>query len=326
MTTVLIGSPAAKAEHIQRRFKDLGWEVRLAEFNRSTSEDDLSAALRGVGGVISRGEHYTRRVLQAADRLRVIARSGVGFDNLDVDAATERGIAVCTAIGCNDRTVADFAVMLMLAQTRRLIECHENLYGRGKFERPLGLDFFGQTVGIIGTGAIGKHVAWRVRAFDCPILAHDILKDQAFATITGMRYVPLETLLRESDVVTIHVPLNASTRHLIGERELGLMKPTAYLVNTARGPIIDQDALYKTLKDRRIAGAAVDVFRKEPLEPDSPLRSLDNVILTSHAAGGSAQAVARGAELAAENVVRVLQGRPPLSCVNPEVLARGGQG
>ena len=322
MTTILIGSPAAKAEHIQRRFKDAGWEVRLGEFGRGTTEDELIAALRGVEGVISRGEPYTRRVLEAADRLRVISRTGVGYDSIDMESATARGIVVCTSVGSNDRTVADYAVMLMLALARRLIENHTNLKGHGRFERLVSLDFYGKTVGVIGVGTIGKHVARRVRACDCAVLGSAIVRDTGFATLSGMRYVPLDTLLRESDFVTLHVPLDSSTRHMIGEREPRLMKPTASLVNTARGPVIDQDALYKTLQERRIAGAGLDVFRKEPLESDRSLRALDNVILTSHAAGPSAEAMARGAELASENVSRVLHGQPPLSCVKPEVLRR----
>ncbi len=320
MVVVLISSPSGKRPSVVSRFTELGWEVRQARLGPATPEAEVIDAVKDVDGVLAHIEPYTRRVIEGAPRLRILSRAGVGYDAIDVAAATEHRVAVCTSVGSNDKTVADYAVMLMLALARNLIPGHTTLYRDGSFDRPLGVDFFGKTVGIIGTGAIGKQVAQRVRGFDCRTLGYDVVQDAAFAEASGLRYVPLETLLRESDFVTIHLPLLAATHHLIGAEQLALMRPGAYLVNTARGPLVDEQALYAALTARQIAGAGVDVFEAEPLAPDSPLRELDNVILTPHNAGGTHEATERSGEMAADSIVRVLRGERPRSCVNPEVL------
>ncbi len=321
MTTVLLTHPSARQPSIRARFQELGWEVREPNLTETSTGDEMMQALRGVDGVIARVEPYSRATLESADRLRVISRVGVGYDAIDVEAATERGVVICTSVGSNHKTVADFAVTLMLMLARRLITCHENVVVRGGFERPLGIDFFGKTVGVIGTGAIGKQVIRRVQAFDCPVLGYDVVQDPDLVA-NGFPYVPLETLLRESDFVTLHLPYLASTYHLIGAAELALMRPSAYLVNTARGPLIDERALYQALKERRIAGAGLDVFEREPLTAENPLRALDNVLLTPHAAGSTKEAQTRSVALAMDNLILVLQGSPPRSCVNPSVLSR----
>jgi phosphoglycerate dehydrogenase-like enzyme len=321
MPTVLITSPSGKRDAVRARFAALGWTVREAELGPSTPEDQVSEALVEVDGVLAHIEPYTRRVIESAPQLKVLSRAGVGYDAIDVEAATERGVVVCTSVGSNDKTVADYAVMLMLALARRLIQGHASVVRDGRFERPLGVEFWGKTVGVVGTGAIGKQVIKRVRAFECPVLGYDVAQDPALAASDGFRYVPLETLLRESDFVTLHLPLLTPTRHIIGARELGLMKPTAFLVNTARGPLIDEAALHEALATRRIAGAGLDVFETEPLPASSPLRQLDNVLLTPHNAGGTSEATARSGEMAADSIIRVLQGERPASCVNPAVLA-----
>ncbi len=320
MVVVLISSPSGKRASVVGRFTDLGWEVRQARLGADTPEVEVIEAVRGVDGVLAHIEPYTRRVIEGAPRLRVLSRAGVGYDAIDVEAATEHRVAVCTSVGSNDRTVADYAVMLMLALARNLIPGHTTLHRDGRFDRPLGVDFFGKTVGIVGTGMIGKQVAQRVRGFDCPILGYDVVQDAAFAEASGLRYVPLETLLRASDFVTVHLPLLAPTHHLIGAEQLALMRPSAFLVNTARGPLVDEQALSAALARRTIAGAALDVFEAEPLTADSPLRALDNVILTPHNAGGTQEATERSGEMAADSIVRVLQGQRPRACVNPEVL------
>lgn len=320
MPTVLIASPSGKRQSVYDRYKALGWEMRVAELGASASEDQVIQALRGVDGVLAHIEHYTRRVLETTSQLRVISRAGVGYDAVDVQAATERGVAVCTTVGSNDKTVADYAVMLMLALARRLLEGHTAVHRDGGFDRPIGVDFFGKTVGIVGTGAIGKAVAKRVRGFDCRVLGYDVVQDPDLVAATGLAYVPLDTLLAEADFVTLHLPLLKPTHHLIGERELGLMKRTAYLVNTARGPLVDEEALHRALADQRIAGAGIDVFEVEPLSSASPLRTLSNVILTPHNAGGTREATERSGEMASESIIRILQGQAPLFCVNPQAL------
>jgi D-3-phosphoglycerate dehydrogenase/(S)-sulfolactate dehydrogenase len=177
-------------------------------------------------------------------------------------------------------------------------------------------------LGIVGLGTIGKEVAKRAKAFGMHILAHDLMTDQTFAERHGIAYVALEDLLRQSDFISIHCFLNEATRHLFNAERLALMKPTAYLINTARGGIVDTEALCQALQEKRIAGAGLDVFEVEPLQADSPLRALENVYLTPHAAGSSADARRLSGATAAQNLVRALNGQRPEGIVNPEVLAR----
>jgi phosphoglycerate dehydrogenase-like enzyme len=322
MTTVLISVVSAKVDPIIDRFRRRGWEVKLSDIGPQSTEDEVIAELMGVDATIATTEPYTRRVLESVDKLKIVARSGVGYDTIDVPAATERGIVVATTPGSNHKTVADYTVMAMLALTRKLLEAHRNVYTHRGFHRPTSHDFFGSTVGVIGTGAIGKQVIQRVSAFECTVLARDIVESPEIAALPNVTYVDLDGLLRGSDYVTVHVPSTPETRHLIGEEEMSLMRPTAFLINSARGPLVDEEAAFRAVRDKRIAGAALDVFEFEPLRPDSPLHDVEDVILTPHIAGVTVEASDRANVMAAESIVRVLSGEPPLSCVNPEVLNR----
>jgi D-3-phosphoglycerate dehydrogenase len=320
---VLITSPLIKVagEAALAPLQRLGCELRFDSFPPSRSEDELIEALQGVDAVVASTEPYTKRVLEAAPRLKVISRTGVGYDAIDLGAATACGIAVCTTVGSNDSTVADFAVMLMLALSRELFRGHAEV-ASGGWTRPFGHDFFGSTVGIVGLGTIGKRLVERLIGFQCHLLAYDVYRDEAFARERGLRYVELPDLLRESDFVTLHAPLVPATRGLIGERELRLMKPTANLVNTARGPLIQEQALHRALKERWIAGAGIDVFEQEP-PVGSPLLdpTLDNIILAPHMAGITDESSRRSALMACETVSHLLGGDAPLhQVVNPEVL------
>lgn len=314
MPTVLISSPAVKqaGEQSTDSLQRMGCELRWESFWPARPEDELIRALRDVDGVVASIEAYTPGVIESAERLKVISRTGVGYDAVDVDAATARGVAVCTTVGSNDSTVADFAMTLMLALSRELFRGHAEVL-RGGWNRPLARDFFGATVGIVGLGGIGKRLVHRLRGFEARILAYDIFRDEAFASQNAVRYVELDDLLREADHVSVHAPLLASTRGMIGERELRLMKPTAYLVNTARGPLIQEQALHQALKERWIAGAGIDVFENEP-PVGSPLLdpSLDNLILGPHMAGVTRESNARSARMACENVAHILGGDAPL--------------
>jgi phosphoglycerate dehydrogenase-like enzyme len=323
--TVLIASPAVgqAGEHTTAPLQHLGAELRREAFWPARPEDELVQALRDVDAVVASIEAYTARVLNSAPRLKVISRTGVGYDAIDVDTATMRGIAICTTVGSNDETVADFAMTLMLALSRELLRGHAEVVAGG-WNRPLGQDFFGSTVGIIGLGDIGKKLARRLSGFQTTILAHDVARDEAFASEHNVRYVELDDLLRESDFVSIHAPLLPSTRGMIGERQLRLMKPTAYLVNTARGALIDEHALYRGLKERWIGGAGIDVFAQEPAA-NSPLLdpSLDNILLAPHMAGVTRESNERAARMACESVAHILGGDAPLHhVVNPHVLRR----
>lgn len=297
-----------------------GFEPVFQKSSPAWSIEQVVATLDGMPGVIASTEQYNDEVFSRAPNLRVISRTGVGYDAVDVDAANRHGVAVMTTPGANDRTVADFAMTLILALARNLMEADRNLR-EGRWVRPPAVDMRDKTLGIIGTGAIGKHVARRAHGFECRILASDLVQDQDFAARYGVEYVPLDRLLAESDFVTIHAPLMAQTHHLIGERQLRAMKSTACLVNTARGPLVDEQALLQALQEGWIAAAGLDVFETEP-PWGSPLLELENVIVSPHCAGISAESGRAMSRIACQNLVAVLNGEPPIFCVNPSVLQR----
>ena len=308
-------------DDVDRRLREAGFETTHHPLTGKRSEEELIALLQGVDGAIVSVDPFTARVLDAAPQLKVISRTGVGYDAIDVNAATARGVMVTTTPGVNRDAVADLAFALILCCARKL---PENLaeVRRGGWKRHEGVDLAGKTLGIIGLGTIGKEVAQRAKAFKMRIVAYDVAQELPFAEATGIAYVPLAELLRRSDFVSIHCFLNETTRHLINAERLALMKPTAYLVNTARGGLVDTQALCRALREKRLAGAALDVMEEEPLPADSPLRAFDNVYLTPHAAGSTADARVRSGSVAAENLIRGLRGERPEGIVNPEVLAR----
>jgi D-3-phosphoglycerate dehydrogenase/(S)-sulfolactate dehydrogenase len=319
---VLITSVFLKpGDDVDRYLAAQGMDVIHRPWHGGRTEEELIGLLEGIDGAIVSTDPFTARVIQAADRLKVISRTGVGYDAVDVPAATKRGVMVTTTPGVNRHAVADWALALILCCARNVPENLAEVQ-RGAWVRYEGMDLDGKTLGVVGLGTIGKEVAKRAKAFGMRLLAFDPVQDPAFAAAQGIAYVPLEDLLRESDFVTIHCFLNAATRHLFNAERLALMKPTAYLINTARGGIVDAAALYQALRDKRLAGAGLDVFEGEPLAEGSPLRGLPNVYLSPHCAGATADARARSGSMAAENLVRGLRGERPEGIVNPEVLGR----
>ncbi len=264
-------------------------------------------------------------VMDAAPKLRIISQYAVGYDNIDVKAATERGIYVTNTPGVLTETVADFTMALMMAIARRIVEADKYIR-QGKWKvgwHPLyflGTDLYGATLGIVGLGRIGSAVARRAKGFNMKILYYDVFRREDLEKELGIKYVDLETLLKESDFVTLHVPLTPNTKDLIGEKELKLMNPTAYLVNTSRGKVIDEKALVKALKEGWIAGAALDVFYEEPTPPDNPLLELDNVVVAPHIASASLETRSRMAEIVAENLIVFKEGKKPPTLVNPDVM------
>jgi D-3-phosphoglycerate dehydrogenase len=284
---------------------------------------DLHDALLEADGAICRsGVKITAEALEGNRRLKAIARAGVGVDNIDTAAATRLGIVVMNTPGGNTISTAEHTMALMLALSRNVAPAHQSLVEH-RWDRKLymGTQLAGKTLGIIGLGTIGKEVAQRLRAFEMRTLAYDLVQDPQFAEAHGVTYVSLEELLRESDLVTLHALLDAQSRKLLNAERLALMKPTAYVINTARGGLIDHDALYEALKGKKIAGAALDAFEQEPLG-ETPLRALDNCWLSPHAAGSSRDARACSKHAAVENVLRFFRGERPLHTVNPEVLKK----
>jgi D-3-phosphoglycerate dehydrogenase len=317
----ILSSSIRPDDEVDRLFREEGFEPVYTPpiGNRKRTEDEMLELLRGFDGAIVPSAPITARVIQAADRLRVLSRTGVGYDGIDVKAATARGIIVANGAGVNRHSVAELVFALMLCCARRLAENFSEIR-RGGWERRLGMDLAGKTLGLVGFGTIGKEVAQRADAFEMRILAYDLVQDLPFAEAHRVAFVSLERLLRESDFVSLHIFLNEKNRHLMNAEHLALMKPTAFLINTARGGVVDTAALCRALKEKRMAGAALDVFEEEPLPADSPLRELDNVYLSPHIGGATTDARRNGGIIAAENVIRALRGERPQGIVNPEVL------
>ena len=270
----------------------------------------------------------TPTLLDAAPRLRFIQLPSAGFDKVDLAATRTRGIPVANAAGANASTVAEHVFLVAMALQRRLFECHAGV-SAGEFASAksrlmaAGLhELAGKTLGIIGLGRIGKHVARRAAAFDLRTLYYDIVRPSAEEEAAlQVTFAPLDALLRAADILTVHVPLDASTYHLVGERELALLKPTALVINAARGPIVDPAPLAQMVEDGRLGGAAVDVFEEEPAPPSDPLVRLartghPRLILTPHVAGVTSEATARGLQQAFDNAARFARGEPPQDIVN----------
>jgi phosphoglycerate dehydrogenase-like enzyme len=254
----------------------------------------------------------------AAAGLKVIARAGVGYDAVDVPAATQQGIPVCIAPGTNQDAVAEHTFMLMLALAKNLIPQHI-LVKQGDWPRRANLPLRGTTLGVIGLGRIGKAVARLGQAFQMNVLAHEPYPDTAYAAKHGIPLLPFDDVLKQSDWVTLHLPMLADSKHIINARSLGLMKPTAFLINTARGGVIHEADLYDALKSKRISGAALDVFDEEPPGQNHPLLTLDNVVFTAHTAGVDLKSRDDMARLAAQAIVKLLAGEWPADwIVNPQ--------
>jgi glyoxylate reductase len=266
-------------------------------------------------------ERIDEALLDALPTVKVVSNMAVGFDNIDVDACTRKGVVVCITPDVLTETTADFTWALMLAVARRVCEAAESVRaGTWRTWEPLGFlgrDLSGATLGIVGFGRIGRAVARRARGFDMRVLYTDKTR-QSSEVERDLRatFVPLEQLLAESDIVTLHVPLTPETRMLIGARELALMKPRSILINTARGPVVDTEALVRALRTGHLWGAGLDVTDPEPLPADHPLLQCPNVIVTPHIASASETTRARMAELAAENLVAALQNRRPPRSLN----------
>jgi D-3-phosphoglycerate dehydrogenase / 2-oxoglutarate reductase len=284
----------------------------------NVSEGRAIELLQDVDAAIISSLPVTARVLAHARTLKVIAIRGVGYDSVDIAATTARGIPVIIAPGFTE-SVADYTFALMLAVTRR-VALADRIVRDGRWEVLVSTNICGKTLGIVGLGRIGKAVARRAHGFDMTILATDVVQDEAFARQYGVTYLPLPELLQRADIVSINAPLNGETRHLIDDLALGLMKPTAVLINTARGGLVDEHALAAALREGRLAGAGLDVFHHEPLL-HNPFASLDNVVLSPHLAAYSREGLRETGLLAAQGVVAVLSGgRPaPAVVVNPEV-------
>ena len=301
-----------------RVLREAGLSVRLEPKTGPRSPEELIDVLGDAIAVIASTDPFTSEVFGATPRLAVVARTGVGVDAIDVAAATRSGVLIVTTPGANEETVADHALALLLALVRRLPE-HDRSMRAGHWDRAGALtpgDLFEATVGVVGSGAIGRAVIRRLRGFGCTILVADpALTDPP----AGTELVELDELLGRSDAVSLHTPLLPQTRGMIAAAEFEAMKPSSVLVNAARGHIVDEAALANALRSGQIAGAGFDAFATEP-PVDSELLTLPNVLLTPHVAGLSHRSIAAMTRQATESVVQALRKVIPPGAVNPEVL------
>lgn len=304
-------------------------DVSVWEKDEQIPRDVLLREIRDCNGVLTLlTERVDREFLDAAPACKIVANMAVGYNNVDVEACTERKVLVTNTPGVLTETTADLAWAIMMVAARHVVPAVPAVEyvkaGNWHTWDPklfIGRDVHHATLGIVGMGRIGQEMAKRARGFDMTILYHDTYRREDLEQQFGFRYVEVDELLRESDFVTIHVDLNPGTDKLFDRDAFKAMKSSAYLVNAARGPMVDTDALYEALASGEIAGAALDVTDPEPLPADHPLLTLDNVVVVPHIASASLKTRTAMAVLAAENIVAVLNGEPPKTPVNPEVLA-----
>jgi D-3-phosphoglycerate dehydrogenase len=308
-----------------RVLQEAGYEIVTPEQDQPLKEAEMISIIGDVDAALVGNDAVTERVIAAAPRLIVVSKHGVGVDNVDVPAATRAGVIVTNTPGANQVAVAEMAIALIMGLTRKLAY-HDTLVKSGGWSRIIGTELAGKTVGLVGLGRIGKEVVLRLKGFQVKFLAYDIYQDNTFAAEHGVRFVTLEELLSGSDVVTLHAVLTADTQSFMGEKELALMKPSAYLVNTARGGLVDEQALYRALTENRLAGAGLDVFADEP-PTNSPLLQLgDKVLLAPHMGAQTTETVLRMGLMAAENIVQVLRGERPVGLVNPDAYSNASKG
>jgi D-3-phosphoglycerate dehydrogenase / 2-oxoglutarate reductase len=306
---VLVSAPymLAVMDEFRPRLEREGVEVVTADVRERLSEEELLPLVGAIDGAICGDDRFTERVLRAAPRLKVISKWGTGIDSIDTRAAADLGVRVLNTPGAFTEAVADTTLGYVLNFARGLTRMDAGVR-RGLWKKREAVSLGECTLGVVGVGNVGSAVVRRARAFRMSVVGNDIAPvPESFIEETSLRMLPLRELLEASDFVTLHCDLNPTSFHLIGRDELVLMRPTAYLVNTSRGSVVDEPALARALAERRIAGAALDVFEAEPLPAESPLRALDNCMLAPHNANSSPAAWRRVHETTIENLLRGLR-------------------
>jgi len=300
--------------------------ITINSDNRVLTKEEIIDGIKGNDGLLCLlTDQIDREVIYAEPKLKMIASYAVGYDNIDIATATERGIPVSNTPGVLTDTTAELAWALLFSVARRIVE-GDTLTRTGKFNGwgpllMLGQDVTNKILGIIGAGRIGTAFALKSKGFDMKVIYTDKQRNELIERKLGAKKVPLSELLKESDFVSIHVPLMKSTHHLIGEKQLKMMKKTAILLNTARGPIIDETALIKALREHWIFGAGLDVYEHEP-KISEVLKKLDNVILQPHTGSGTVETRTKMALIAARNLIEGLKGNIPPNCINKEVFLK----
>lgn len=309
---VLIGSRSFGKripDHITR-LEEAGCEVIPNTLGRAYRADELLAVLPGMDAIITGTDELTAQVIAAAEGIKTIAKHGVGLETIDLEAARANGVIVSSTPGTNHESVADLTLALLLALARGVVRSHNDVT-QGGWQPFYGMELMGKTLGIVGLGRIGKAVCVRAQAFGMAVIAHDPYPDNGWAEAHDVPFVSMAQLLAEADVVTLHAAAEMIERPPIGAPELAAMKPTALLINTARGALVDEDALFVALRDGQIAGAGLDAFVHEP-PFGSRLLEVDNVVLTAHMGGRTVDAQRKQGEMCIENLLRALRDEEPL--------------
>jgi D-3-phosphoglycerate dehydrogenase len=309
----LLVTPTSYGKNDPRLKSDLEAQVGHVTYNptgKPLTSSEVAALLPSVDGYIAGLDAIDRAALDRADRLKVISRYGVGVDNVDLEACKEKGIIVTNTPGANSVSVAELALGLMLALARQIPEAAQSVQ-QGKWPRLSGLSLEGKTVGILGLGAIGKQLARRLSGFDCRILAYDPFADDAYAEENGIDLKSLDAVVSEADFLSLHLPLTAETRGMVNDAFLAKMKKGSYLINTARGEVVDEGALLRALESGHLRGAGLDAFVIEPPEPANPLLHLPQVIATPHLGAQTDGATSNMGWFAMKDCLAVLQGEEP---------------
>lgn len=294
-----------------------GYQVVENPLDRPLKEAEMVELIRDADGAILGLDEVTAKVIEAGRQLKVLSRYGVGVDRVDLKAATAAGVVVTNTPGTNHIAVAELTLGLMLSLARRIPE-HDRIVKGGSWNRVRGTELAGKTLGIVGLGWISREVIRRAFAFDMRIVVQTAYPDKELADHYGVEYLPLERLVREADFISLHCAFTPERADLIGEKEIRAMKPTSYLINTARGELVDEGALLVALQEGWIAGATMDAFKEEPAT-GSPLVKLNNFIATPHIGATTLESVIRMGILAVENALQVLRGERPPYVVNPKV-------
>ena len=307
---------ASASNKPMKMLTEKGYEVQLNDIGRPYKKEEMLNLISDIDGIIIGIDELSAEIIEEANELKVISKYGIGLDNIDINMATEKKITVTNTPAANVDAVADLTFGFILSLARRIPEADRKTKS-GKWEKIIGKSVWKKTIGIIGLGKIGKQVVKRAQGFEMNILVfrRNIFKDKKFAQKYGIKYVNLEKLLQKSDYITIHVPLNDATRNMISYEELGKIKKDAFLINTSRGGIVDEEALYDALRNNKLRGAALDVYNNEP-PGKSPLMELDNVIMTPHIGAYTEEAIENMGIQAAQNLIDVLEGREPQNRVN----------
>lgn len=300
--------------------RDAGFDVVKVTMDRN-DEDDVIEKYRGIDAIVAMGEPFTPRVLDALkDNLRFIIRHGVGYDKIDVAYAAQVGICVCNTPGAMSTGVGETTVGLMLEISRGFFRSDRLLKSGGYDRGPITRGVEGATVGLVGFGNIGQKVARNLQGFNCRFLAYDVRYNEDAVKALNVRKATLDEIARESDFVSVHVPLMPQTAKMIDAAFLAKMKPSAFLINTSRGGTVDEEALIEALKNGTIAGAGLDVFAKEPLPVDSELRKLDNVFMTAHLATQTTVCIQAGFDSIIQSLREFQAGKVPYGCLNPNYV------